>query len=66
MPVVIKPRSSLRGQMLTFVGGRPTVLMLCLSSTLLMWLKVDPTKGKKATDVISSLGVSSQQGGFRV
>jgi len=32
----------------TFLGRRPTVLMLCLDNMLLM-LKVDPIKGKKAT-----------------
>jgi hypothetical protein len=36
---------------------RPTVLILCLSSTLLVQLKVGPTKGKKVTNVSSSLGV---------
>jgi hypothetical protein len=44
-----------------FIGGSPTVLMLCLSSTLLMWLKVGPTKVKKATGLRSSLGVASLQ-----
>jgi hypothetical protein len=39
--------------------GRPTVLMLCLISTLLIWLKIGPTKCKKATSVRSSLGVST-------
>jgi hypothetical protein len=33
---------------------------------VLMQLKIGPTKGKKATDVGSSLGVSSLQGGQRV
>jgi len=36
--------------------------MLCQISTLLMQMKFGPTKGKKATDVASSLGVSSLQG----
>jgi len=42
-----------------FLGRRPTILILCLHRTLLMWLKAGPTKGKKATDVRSSLGISS-------
>jgi len=50
-------------KLVTFLGSTPTVLMLCLVSILLMQLKVGPTKGKKATDVSSSLGVSSLQGG---
>jgi len=54
-----------RRNLVTFLGGRPTVLMLCLVSTLLMWLKVDTSKGKKATDVGSFVGVSSMSGGFR-
>jgi len=33
--------------------------------TLLMQLEISATKAKKATDVGSSLGVSSQQGGLR-
>jgi hypothetical protein len=49
----------------TFVGRRPAVLMLCLVSTLLMQLKVCPTKGKKATNVSFSLGISSVPGGLR-
>jgi hypothetical protein len=32
--------------------------VICLTSTLLMQLNVGPTKGKKATDVRSFLGVS--------
>jgi len=39
----------------TFIGGKPIVLMLCFDSILLMWLKVGLTKGKKATDFGSSL-----------
>jgi hypothetical protein len=44
-------------------GGRPTVFMLCLVSTVLMPLKIGATKGKKATDIGSSLVASSLQGG---
>jgi len=42
---VFKPRSSLmvHRRLAAFLGGRPIVLMLCLDSTLLMWLKVGPT-----------------------
>jgi len=47
----------------TFPGRRPTVLMLYLTSTTLMLLKIGPTKGKKAIDIGSSLGVFSLQGG---
>jgi len=43
----------------SFVGRRTAVLMLCLVTTLLVLLKVGPTKGKKATDVEFSLDVSS-------
>jgi hypothetical protein len=52
MPGVFKLRSPLRDQknLATFCSGKPTVLMQ---------LKVGLTKGKKATDVGSSLGVSS-------
>jgi len=39
----------------TFLGGRSTVLMLCLN-TALMWMKV-PTKGKKTTDTSPSVDV---------
>jgi hypothetical protein len=55
---VFKPRSSLIGQkkMLAFLSGRSTVLMLCLDNTPLTQLKVGPTKGKKATNVRTSLG----------
>jgi len=34
----------------TFLGGRLTVSMLCLVSTLLMWLKIGAIEGKKSTD----------------
>jgi hypothetical protein len=39
-PSVCRARSSLNGRVKleTFLGGWPTVLMLCLDSTLLMWL----------------------------
>jgi len=37
--------------------------MLCLVNTLFMWFKAGATKGKKATDVGSSLGVSSLHSG---
>jgi hypothetical protein len=46
-------------------GGRPTVLILCLHSALLTWLKVEPTKGKEVTDVRSCLDVPTLSGGFR-
>jgi hypothetical protein len=53
-------RGSLMGQrkLVTFLWERPTV-MSCLVSTLLMQLKIDAKKGTNATDVSSSLGVSS-------
>jgi hypothetical protein len=41
--------------------GRPTVLMLYSNSTLLMLLKVGPTKGRKATEVRLSLGLSPSE-----
>jgi hypothetical protein len=37
--------------------------MLRLVNTLLMQFKIDATKSQKATDVDSSLGVSSLHGG---
>jgi hypothetical protein len=54
---VFKLRSSLIGQrkLVAFLGGRSTVLM-CLSNTLLIWLKIGPTKDKKATNVQSCVG----------
>jgi len=63
MPTVFKPQSSLMGQrkMEAFLGEGPTVLTLCLI-TLLMQLRVCPTRGKKATNVGSSLDVSLQGG----
>jgi hypothetical protein len=39
----------------SFFSRRPTVLMLCLDSTLLMWLKVSPTNSKNATEAGSYL-----------
>jgi hypothetical protein len=64
MPNVFKLLSSLMSQnnMATILGRGPIVLMLCLHSTMLMLLKVSPTKGKMATDVRSSLGIASIQG----
>jgi len=47
----------------TFLDRRPIVLMP--DSILVMQLKVGPTKGKKATDVGTSLDVSSLRGGLR-
>jgi len=67
MAGVSTPRLSLKGQRkLPFLGKRHVVLMLCLDSTLLMWFKVGPTKGKKAIDIGSSLGISSASGGLRL
>jgi hypothetical protein len=37
-------------KLVTFLGRRPTVLMLCLDITLLMQLQVDPMKSRKATN----------------
>jgi len=56
---VLKPKSALtsKRKLATFLNGRHTVLMLCLISTLLMRLKFDPTKCKKATDIRFSLGI---------
>jgi len=67
MPGVFMLRSFLRGwsNLVVFLGGRPLILILCLDIILLMLLKVGPTKGKKATDVGSSLGVPSPPGGLR-
>jgi hypothetical protein len=53
-----------RRKLAIFLGRRPKVFVLCLISNLLMWLKIGPTTGKKATDVGSSLvGASSLQDG---
>jgi hypothetical protein len=52
-----------RMKLATFLGGRSTISMLCLISTLLiMRLKISTTKGKTSPDVGSSLGVSSLRG----
>jgi len=45
-------------KLVTLLGRRPTFLMLYLIFTLLMWLGVSTTKGKKAIDVRSSLALS--------
>jgi len=42
----------------SFLGRRPTVLLLCSNSAVLMRLDVGPTKDRKATDVGSSVGLS--------
>jgi hypothetical protein len=39
----------------TSYGKRPIILMLCLDSTLIMWLKVVLRTGKYTTDVASFL-----------
>jgi len=50
--------------MKTFLDRRLTVLILCLDSTMLMWLKISPTKGKKATNTGPFLGASSLASGL--
>jgi hypothetical protein len=57
MPGDFKARLSLTGHRKweSFLGRRPTVLMLCLASTLMMWLMVVLMKGKNATELWSSL-----------
>jgi hypothetical protein len=50
---------------MTFLGVKARDGILYVWSILLIWLKVDPTKGKKATDVRFCPGVSSLLGGFR-
>jgi len=61
IPTVFKPRTSLTGQrkLETFLMGRPTVLTQHSNSDMLMWMKVGPTKNKKAMEDGSSLGLSS-------
>jgi hypothetical protein len=49
----------------TFIARNAAVFMLYFSSTLLLHLKVGPTKGKKDTKLGFSLGVSSIWGGLR-
>jgi hypothetical protein len=49
----------------TFLGRRPTVLMLCFDSTLLKQLKVGPKEGKKSTNIRFCLGTSSLSGALR-
>jgi hypothetical protein len=46
--LVLRAMPALRGQRMlkSFLGRRPTILMLCLDNTLLIWLQVVPTKGK--------------------
>jgi hypothetical protein len=39
----------------SFLDVRPIILMLCFDNTMLMQLKVVPTKGKNATEVGFSL-----------
>jgi len=51
-------------ELVIFLGGRATVLMLHLNSILLMGLKFGSTKGKEDTNVRSSLDVSSLCGGL--
>jgi hypothetical protein len=51
-PGVLSSRSSLTGRrkLDIFLGGRPTDLMLCQASTLLMRFNIDPTQGRKVTE----------------
>jgi hypothetical protein len=64
---VFKPRSSLTDQrkLVAILRGRSSVLILYLGDILLMQIKVSPTKGKKATNVSTSLRVCSLQGRIR-
>jgi hypothetical protein len=48
----LSPRWSLTGRrrLNNFMWGKPTDLMLCRASTLLIRLNTVPTKGRKATE----------------
>jgi hypothetical protein len=61
------PRSSFTGQrkLGIFFGGRPTDLMLCLDSSLLMRLRVVLMKGRKATKAGFSGGGATLATGLR-
>jgi len=59
MSNVFKQRISLTGQRKLEACGFDSIV-----NTLLMWLRVSPTNGKKATDVRSSLDVPSLWGGI--
>jgi len=57
-PHVFKLKSSLTSQwkVVTFLCERPLYLILYLDSTLLVWLKIGPTKGKIFSRFIFPLG----------
>jgi hypothetical protein len=57
MPSIYRARSSLKGRrkLESYIGGSPTVLMLCFDRALLLWFKVVLMKGKNATKLWSSV-----------
>jgi hypothetical protein len=66
-PGVLSPRSSFRGRrkLEIFLGGKPTLLTLCLASILLRQPYVVWTSGRRATEVGLSLGLEVLTLGLR-
>jgi hypothetical protein len=68
MPGVLSPRSSFTGwrKLEIFLGGKPTLLMLCLATILLRRVYVVWTYGRRTTEVGLSLGLEVLTLGLRL